>query len=128
MSNATMARPPRRVRICYFNTWAQGLEDAMAYVERVPALNLAPLVTNPRDTALMAKARLDCDWYAENTRVFAALQHTDLEFLPAWVCGLVGLLDVAKAPLAPGEERWLVTMGHQPQSFNTTAGRVFALL
>ena len=64
----------RRVRICYFNVWADGLEDAAAYAARVPSLDLRPLVSDPRDEALLAKARLDCDWYAENARAFAAIE------------------------------------------------------
>jgi len=119
---------PRRVRLCYFNTWAAGLEDAAAYVARVPALDLRPLVANPADVALLRKARLDCDWYAENARCFAGLRHEGLEFLPAWVTGQAGLLDVAKAPRESGEERWLVTMAHQPQALGALAGKVFALL
>jgi hypothetical protein len=114
--------PARRVRICYFNSWAGPLEDAAAYVARVPAINLAPLVSNPADSGLMAKARLDCDWYGENTRVFAGMRHEHLEFLPAWVCGRTGILRV------PGEERWLVTMGHQPQFLGAAAGGTFELL
>jgi hypothetical protein len=120
--------PARRVRICYFNSWAGPLEDAAAYVARVPAINLAPLVSNPADSGLMAKARLDCDWYGENTRVFAGMRHEHLEFLPAWVCGRTGILDVARAPRVPGEERWLVTMGHQPQFLGAAAGGTFELL
>jgi hypothetical protein len=118
----------RRVRVCYFNTWARELEDALAFVARVPSIDLAPLVSDPRDKSLLAKARLDCDWYAENTRVFAALPPCGLEYLPAWVCGPPGVLNLAKAERAPGEERWLVSMGHQPQALGALAGRLFALL
>ncbi len=118
----------RRVRICYFNTWARGLEDAVVYAARAPTLDLAVLVSDPRDAALLRKARLDCDWYAENARCFAAMSHAEIEFLPAWVVGQAGLLELAKAPREPGEERWLVTMGHQPQALGALAGRVFALL
>lgn len=116
------------MRVCYFNTWAQGLEDAASYVSRVPEIDLVPLVTDPADKALLSKARLDCDWYGENTRVFGALAHPGLEFLPSWVCGTAGVLDVARTPREDGEERWLVTMGQQPQALGPAAGRVFGLL
>jgi hypothetical protein len=76
----------------------------------------------------MIKARLDCDWYAENTRCFAHLSDASVEFLPAWVCGPLGLVEVAQAPRELGEERWLITMGHQPQSLGQQAGRAFELL
>jgi hypothetical protein len=118
----------RRVRLCYFNTWAGGLEPAADYVARVGQIDLRPLVSDPRDPALLRKARLDCDWYAENARCFAASTHADLEFLPAWTAGPAGVLDLARAPREPGEERWLVTMAHQPQALGAIAGRVFALL
>jgi hypothetical protein len=122
------ATAPRRVRVCYFNTWAHSLEEALGYGARVPGMDLAPLVANPHDSALLQKARLDCDWYGENTRVFAQLRADDVEFLPAWVCGPAGVLDVGQAPREPGEERWLVTMGHQPQALRANAGKIFALL
>lgn len=118
----------RRVRICYFNTWAGQLEDAGTYGARVSAMDLAPLVTDPRDAALMKKARLDCDWYAENARCFAALQHDRIEFLPAWVSGQAGLAELVQRPREKGEERWLLTMGHQPQALGATAAKVFQLL
>src|SRR5580658_1731042 len=106
----------RRVRICYFNTWASGLEDAAAFASRARSIDVAPFVTDPGDATLLSKARLDCDWYGENTKAFAALRHKHLEMLPTWVCGIAGVLDVARVPRAPGEERWLVTMGHQPKA------------
>lgn len=118
----------RRVRVCYFNAWAARLEDAETYAARVPAIDLRPLVAAPDDPALLCKARLDCDWYGENTRCFAGLRHAEVDFLPAWVCGPAGLLELARAPREPGEERWLVTMGHQPQALGAAAGKVFALL
>jgi hypothetical protein len=118
----------RRLRICYFNAWAAGLEPVAAYLARVSALDLRPLVADPLDPDLLRKARLDCDWYAANTRCFAALRHEGIEFLPAWVTGKAGLLDLAKVPRETGEERWLVTMAHQPQALGDLAGKVFALL
>jgi hypothetical protein len=122
-------RLPCSIRICYFNVWAQGLEEAVSYVRRAPELDLAPLVSNPRDAGLMTKARLDCDWYAENARCFAAMSHPGIQFLPAWVCGKESVLEVARAPRqVAGEERWLIMMGHQPQSLGPVAGKVFELL
>jgi len=118
----------RRLRLCYFNTWAAGLEEAAAYAARAPGLDLRPLVSNPRDPALLRKARLDCDWYAANTRCFAAVTLPDFATLPAWVTGKAGLLDLAKVPREPGEERWLVVMAHQPQALGDLAGKVMAFL
>lgn len=130
MSSTAFGAAPaaRRVRICYFNTWAKELEDAAAFIARAGSMNLAPLVTNPRDVGLMAKARLDCDWYTENLRCFDALAHPEIEFRSAWVTGRQGLLDVAKVARQPGEERWLVLMAHQPQALGPIAGKVFDLL
>jgi hypothetical protein len=128
MSSLSPAVHCRRVRVCYFNTWARELEDAAAYVARVPALDLRPLVADPRDAALLRKARLDCDWFGENTRCFAAMTHPGLEFLPAWVCGGAGIAELGRRPRAPGEERWFITMGQQPQSLGAVAGKAFELL
>jgi hypothetical protein len=128
IQRAEPAPNARRIRVCYFNAWAAGLEPAAEYAERVSSIDLSKLVSNPSDPGLMTKARLDCDWYGENTRVFASMRHSGMEILPAWVCGLPGLLEFAGAAKTPGEERWLVTMGHQPQALGTIAGRIFALL
>lgn len=128
LSAPPVAAAPRCVRVCYFNTWSDGLEDAAAYVARASTLDLTSRVADARDAALMKKARLDCDWYAENARCFGAMRHEALEFLPAWVCGAAGVIEFAQAPRAPGEERWLITMGHQPQALGAAAGKAFALL
>jgi hypothetical protein len=124
----TTAGPRRRVRLCYFNTWAQGLEDAAAYLQRLPALDLSRFVTKPQDPELMRMARLDCDWYGENLRCFAELRHDEIEFLPVQVTGPAGILDLAKPTPEPDVERWFITTGHQPQSLGAAVGRAFALL
>lgn len=118
----------RRVRLCYFNQWAGGLEEAADYLARVPSLDLRAMVSDPRDVALLTKARLDCDWYAANARCFAELQDEVIEFLIPWITGRAGLLDLAKVPFEPGEERWLVTMAQQPQILGQLAGKVFGML
>lgn len=120
--------PRRRIRICYFNTWAGALEPVTDYLARLPTIDLRPLVSNPDDAALLRKARLDCDWYAENARCFAAMEHERIEFLPAWTCGVLGVLSLGQVPREPGEERWLITMAHQPQALAPAVGKVFALL
>ena len=100
----------------------------MQFVGRTSAIDLAPLVSRPDDADLMRKARLDCDWYAENVRCFAALSAPGCEFLPAWTTGLPGLVDLARRPPEAGEERWLVMVGQQPQALADKAAAVFTLL
>ena len=118
----------RRIRVCYFNTWAGRLEPAADYLARVPGMDLKPLVARKDDVELLRKARLDCDWYAANARCFAAMRHPAIEFLPAWITGKAGVLDLATAPREPGEERWLLAMAHQPQALGELAGKVWAML
>jgi hypothetical protein len=118
----------RRIRLCYFNQWAGALEPVDRYLARVPSMDLRPLVADPRDRELLRKARLDCDWYAANARCFAAMAHPEIEFLPAWVVGKTAVIELARAPRESGEERWLVTMAHQPQHLGDLAGKVFAFL
>src|SRR2546427_1310619 len=65
------ASPPRRVRIVYYSTWADGLEDATEYLASLPARDLSSKVSDPRDAELMRMARLDCDWDGEVLRAFA---------------------------------------------------------
>lgn len=108
--------------------WAGPLEEAVAYIARLGGMDVAPLVANRNDASLLRKGRLDCDWYGENTGCFAALKHPEIEFLPALVCGVMGVLELGQQPQQPGEERWLITMGHQPQSFGPAVGKVFSLL
>lgn len=118
----------KRLRVAYFNQWAGEREDARAYLARVASLDLRIRVSDPTDDELLKKARLDCDWYAANTRCFAALSDPEYELLPAWVMGPRHLLDLTQAPRVPGEERWLIVMGQQPQFLGALAGRVFELL
>lgn len=118
----------RRIRICYLNQWAGRLEPVEALLPRVPAMDLRLFVSDPRDRDLLRKARLDCDWYAANARCFAAMKHEGIEFLPTRVVGLKFVLDLAAAPREAGEERWLITMGQQPQLLGDVAGKVFAFL
>ena len=117
--------PPRRVRLCYYNQWAAELESARDYCAKVPSLDLRGKVANPSDASLMRKARLDCDWYAANTHCFAESGDPLGGFLPAWVVGTQHLIGLAAAPREPGEERWLITMGQQPQYLGQLAGKVF---
>jgi hypothetical protein len=124
----TVSSGVRRIRICYFNSWARGLQDADSYVAGVPYVPVATFVTNSSDGDLLAKARLDCDWYGENTRAFSAMRHEGLAFLPAMVCGLSGIPDIVTFPKVEGEERWFVTMAHQPQALGSLAGKTFDLL
>ncbi|MBL9202292.1 MAG: hypothetical protein JNL39_17405 [Opitutaceae bacterium] len=118
----------RRIRVCYFNTWAGRLEPVPDYLARVPGMDLKPLLARPGDVELLRKARLDCDWYAANARCFAAMQHPEIAFLPAWIAGKAGVLDLATAPREPGEERWLLCMAHQPQALGDLAGKVWSML
>lgn len=120
--------PQRQIRVCYFNTWADGLEEVSQYLSRVATIDLHSRVANPSDPALLRKARLDCDWYAENARCFAAMTHPQLSFSSALVAGPAGLLELVKVAPEPGEEVWLITMGHQPQALGKLAGKVFGLL
>lgn len=112
----------------HFSPWAGDLEDADAYLRRLPSLDLRPLVANPGDPELMRKARLDCDWYGENTRVFSSLQHQDLEFRPARVTGAGGLLQLAHLARTPGEETWLIFDGQNLQKIAPVADRLLPLL
>lgn len=126
---ATAVRPQRRhqVQICYFNTWADRSERVDAYLDRLPHTDLRSRTADSGDASLLRKARLDCDWYGENARCFAGLMHPELDFSPAHVAGAGGLLDWAKLP-CNGDEKWLITMGQQPQALGRVAGGLLGLL
>lgn len=91
-------------------------------------MDLVPLVSAPNDRELLIKARLDCDWYGENIRCVAEMNHPAIALLPAWVCGVAGVLELTQRPWEPDEERWLMTIAHTPQALGSAAGRVFAFL
>ena len=120
----------RRARVFYFNAWASRLEEAANFYARVPAMDLASLVANPGDAELLKKARLDCDWYGENVRCFAAMTHPAIEFLPARVFGVKGVTDMLTAATGrgPDEEWWVVFTGQVVQTLGPVAGKVCALL
>ena len=91
----TQSPAARRVRIVHYCTWADQLEDAAAYLERLAHFDVRTRVTDPNDARIVRMARLDCDWHAENARVFASLTHPQIEFLPARVVGRDPRLDLA---------------------------------
>lgn len=123
-----MGSSPRRLRIFHFNPWADQLEDAASYLQRLPTIDLRPRVANPDDAQLLQMARLDADWHGENTRCFAAMQHPELDFRPARVLGAKGALDLAKLQRPVDEEWWLVFDGQKAQSLAGAYGRLLPLL
>ena len=127
---ARMSAPPapRRIRIAHFCPWAEGLEDAAIFLARLPRLDLTKRVTNAADPGLLRMARLDCDWHGENTRCFAAMTHPALEFLPSYVTGAAGLLELAKLGPVPDEQRWLIFDGQNAQKIAGAVGRLLAFL
>lgn len=120
----------RRVRAFYFSAWVAGLEDAATWLARLPDFDVRTRVSDKNDERLVRMARLDCDWYGENARCFAAMAHPEIAFLPAHVFGPASVGDLLNATLRrpPGEEWWAVFMGHLPQQLGALAGKVFALL
>jgi hypothetical protein len=118
----------RRTRIVHFCPWAEGLEDAAGFVTRLPLLDIHPRVADAADSSLVRMARLDCDWHGENTRCFAAMSHPGLEFLPAFVTGAPGLLELVKLAPAIDEERWLIFDGQNPQKIAGALGKLLSFL
>lgn len=121
----------RKIRVCYFNQWAGGLESVAAHLERVKGMDDMQLpVARKDDAELLRKARLDCDWYVECARCFAEMSHPDLKFLPAQTVGLTGLAGYIEAARrrSPEEAWWLVLMAQQPQKLGAMAGKTFAFL
>jgi len=118
----------RQIRLFHFCSWADRLEAADSFAQRLPALDLATRVANPKDQNLLRMARLDCDWHAAITHVLATTQHASLSFLPAQVVGVQGLLDFARTPRPANEEWWLVFEGHSPQKLAGTLSKLMPFL
>lgn len=120
--------PPRRLRITHFSPWAEGVEDAAHFLQRLPELNLSARVSNKDDADLLVKARLDADWHGENSRCFAEMKHPALSFSPARVTGIPGLLELVKSAPSREEENWLIFDGQGPQKIAGAAGKLMILL
>jgi len=116
---------PRNVRIIHFCPWADRLETVADFLARVPTLDLAPRVARPD---LLPMARLDCDWHAENSRAFAAMQHPEISFQPALVTGPAGFLALAKLTRPDDEEWWLIFDGQTPQKLAGMLTKILKVL
>lgn len=117
----------RRIRIIHLCPWADDLEPASDYLARQPSRDLRSRVSNPQDAKLLLMARLDCDWHAENLRAFAAMEHPEIEFLPALVTGTKGLPDMAFAPIPADEERWFIPMAQHLSGLTGVIGRLLEI-
>ncbi|HVU15773.1 MAG TPA: hypothetical protein VHD32_02525 [Candidatus Didemnitutus sp.] len=127
-SRPASARNARRVRVVHYCSWAGALQPAADYLASLPQLDLATRVATPNDPQAMAMARLDCDWHAENARVFAAMNHPDLSFLEAQVVGATGLQQLTNLTPPEGEEWWVIFIGQQPEHLAKVAGALFGFL
>jgi len=116
--------------VFHYCSWAEGLEDARGFLERLPKLELEAKVSDRNDPDLLRMARLDCDWHGENARAFGALEHPDLTFLPARVVGSSGMLAFAQSSLErPRDESWwLIVIGQNPQALAGAWSRLGPIL
>lgn len=121
-------RARRTLRVIHYNPWAEGLEDALTYVGRLPSIDLGPRIAEPGNVKMKTMARLDADWHGESTRCFASLEHPDIDFLPALVLGRQGFSELLSIAIPPGEEWWFVTNGQHPSGLEHLAGKVFGAL
>lgn len=118
----------RHIRTIYFNTWASGLEDTQDYLAKLPGLDLQKHVADPNDEKMLRMARLDCDWYAENARVFSQMRHDKLEFLPARTTGQSGLADLLGRRAPVEEETWVIFIAQHPQKLEKLAPKIMQAL
>lgn len=118
----------RRIRTHTFSTWAEGLQDADAYLRELPSRDLSSLVIRPEDESLLRKARIEADWEGENIRCFSSMTHPALEFLPARAFGSQGLAELARTAVPQEEESWIFFIAHQPNIHEKTAGKLFEKL
>ncbi len=129
-AHSSERHPTRIQRVFHFTTWADRLEPVEDYLERLPRFDVSPRVSNPRDPTLLTLARLDCDWHAENARVFDALTHPGLHFPPASVLGAAHVMEFLQlCRKKPSDETWwLIFMGQHPQALAGTWGKLGPLL
>ncbi len=118
----------RQIRVIFFSPrWGVGLQNAIEYLRQLPQRDLRPKVDRPDDAELLNMARLDCDWDGECLRAFAEMRHPDLEFQPALIADVQGLLDFVKQgqfrPAAP----WLVLTDQSPEYVKQVVGKLFRI-
>jgi len=118
----------RQIRILFYSPrWGCGLEDSGSHLEKLPSRDLRSRVTDPHDPELMRMARLDCEWDGECLRSFAAMQHPDLEFLPALIANTQGLLDFIKSGDFRGAAAWLIITDQNPALAKEIIGKLLGL-
>jgi hypothetical protein len=118
----------RQIRIIFFSPrWGFGLSEAAPHLDLLPKRDLRSKVTNPRDPELLRMARLDCDWDGECLRAFAALQHPDLEFLPALIADSQGLVDFMKQGTQDRAVPWLIVTDQNPAIVEQVIGKLLDL-
>jgi hypothetical protein len=123
-------RAPVRLRVFLFLPWGEGIEDTADFVARIRETDPRRRVTQPEDERLVRMARLDLDWHGETARCFGALDHPEIDFLPAAVVGPTGLAAFLERSRAlPADEKWcLAFIGQHPQRVGAAAGRLCAAL
>ena len=118
----------RRIRVVFFSPrWGVGVQDALEYLDRLPQRDLRPKVDRPDDLELLRMARLDCDWDGECLRAFASMEHPDLEFHPALMADVQGLLDFVKQGEFRQATPWLILTDQSPEFVKQVVGKLFRL-
>ncbi len=122
--------PEPSLRLIVFNPWADALQAAEVYLAALPAFDVAARTADPADPELVRKARLDCDWYGECARCFAAATVEGGAMLPAEVVGPTGMAAFVQAAARKpaGETWWFVLMAQTPQKLAPVAGKTLAFL
>ena len=117
------------LRIIFFNPWADGLEEAAAFLERLPRFDVASRLAAGADDRLRRMARLDCDWHGECARCFADMMPAGLAPRTAWITGAAGLPEVAKRCAQTADEtRWFIFMGQHPEKLGPALAPFCAFL
>jgi hypothetical protein len=116
-------------RLIVFCPWADRLEDASAFLQRLPQGDLSSRLPAGADESLRRMARLDCDWFGECVRCFAALG-PPTGTLPAWVVGAAGMRTfvTAAAQKPAGERWWWIMIGQHPQQLAGALGTLAGFL
>lgn len=118
----------RRVRVYYYSSWGGKVQEAGDYLAAQPTRDLSPGVARPGDPELLRLARLDRDGDAQNLRAFAAMQHSNITFLPIRIVGSWGLFDLYNLPPPLNEEPWLVFIASRPGNLANEIGRLLGMV
>jgi len=117
----------KKVRICYYNEWADGLYSYDNY-KNIYLSGIEGKMSDPDDPDLLIKGQRDCEWHFEVMKCFSKIYDEHFEFSESYVVGTSNLLDYMNLNTSPNEDKWILYIAQKPALFGHRVGEIFELL